>query len=81
MTRLPRNLSGGDLIKGLERLGYRVSRQSGSHVRLTCDVPEPHHVTVPKHDPLRVGTLAAILADIAWHQHVSRDELIDRLLL
>jgi predicted RNA binding protein YcfA (HicA-like mRNA interferase family) len=57
-----------------------LSRQSGSHIRLTCDVPEPHHVTVPNHDPLRVGTLAAILADVARHQRLSRDELIDRLL-
>lgn len=81
MTRLPRNLSGGDLIKRLERLGYRVSRQSGSHMRLTCDAPEPHHVTVPNHDPLRVGTLASILADVARHQRLSRDELIDRLLV
>lgn len=79
MTRLPRNLGGEELIKRLELLGYRVSRQTGSHIRLSCDMPEPHHVTVPKHNPLRVGTLAAILADIARHHRLSRDELVDKL--
>lgn len=33
--KLPRNLSGADLAKGLERLGYAVTRQQGSHLRLT----------------------------------------------
>lgn len=59
--RLPRDISGAELVKRLERLGYRTSRQTGSHIRLTCDKPQPHHVTVPNHNPLRVGTLAAII--------------------
>ncbi|MGH8514909.1 MAG: type II toxin-antitoxin system HicA family toxin, partial [Gammaproteobacteria bacterium] len=42
------------------RVGYRVTRQSGSHLRLTIDSPTQHHITVPAHDPLKVGTLAAI---------------------
>lgn len=77
--RIPRDLSGKELIKRFERLGYRVTRQTGSHVRLTCDNPEVHHVTVPNHDPLRVGTLSAILADVATARHQTRDELL-RLL-
>lgn len=80
MTRLPRNLSGEELIKGLALLGYRVHRQTGSHIRLSCDLPTPHRITVPDHDPLRIGTLAAILADVARHHRLSRDELIDRFL-
>jgi predicted RNA binding protein YcfA (HicA-like mRNA interferase family) len=35
--RLPRDLSGSDLVKALGRLGYRVTRQSGSHIRLSAD--------------------------------------------
>jgi hypothetical protein len=38
-----------------------------------------HLVTIPRHDSLRVGTLAAILTDIASHVGRSRDELLARL--
>ncbi len=77
--RLPRDLTGAELAKRLERLGYRVTRQTGSHLRLSCDLPEQHHVTVPNHDPLRVGTLAAILTDVASHHGLNRDELLQQL--
>jgi predicted RNA binding protein YcfA (HicA-like mRNA interferase family) len=77
--RLPRDVSGADLVKRLGRLGYRVTRQSGSHIRLSCDQPQVHHITVPNHNPLRVGTLAAIIADVAAHRHLDRDDLIRTL--
>lgn len=77
--KLPRDLSGAQLIKAMERLGYQTTRQSGSHVRLTCASPEEHHLTIPLHDPLRIGTLAAILADVAAHHRLTRDVLITRL--
>ena len=77
--RLPRDLTGKQLIKDLEQLGYRVTRQTGSHVRLSCEVAGQHHITVPLHDPLRVGTLAAILADVAAHHKLTRDDLILKL--
>jgi len=38
-----------------------------------------HHVTIPRHEALRVGTLAAILMDVGRHVGLTRDELIDRL--
>jgi predicted RNA binding protein YcfA (HicA-like mRNA interferase family) len=78
--RIPRDLTGADLIRHLSKLGYQQTRQSGSHVRLTCDVPHQHHVTVPLHDPLRIGTLSAILNDVAVAQGVERDVLLERLL-
>jgi predicted RNA binding protein YcfA (HicA-like mRNA interferase family) len=77
--RLPRNLSGDDLIAALAKLGYRPTRQRGSHVRLTTDQNGKHDVTVPRHDPLRVGTLAAIFRDVAAHSGITRDELLERL--
>ena len=77
--KLPRDLSGAELAKALSRIGYRVTRQSGSHVRLTTDLPSQHHVTIPLHDTLRVGTLSAILGDVAGHLKVDRDELLRRL--
>lgn len=77
--KLPRDLSGSELAKALSRIGYRVTRQSGSHIRLTIDVPSQHHVTVPAHDPLKVGTLSGILNDVAAHLKIDRDELLRRL--
>jgi predicted RNA binding protein YcfA (HicA-like mRNA interferase family) len=79
MTRLPRDLSGDELIKALGRLGYTPTRQRGSHVRLTTAQHGLHHVTVPRHDTLRVGTLSAILQDVAAHFGLSRSEIVDRL--
>ena len=67
--KLPRDLSGADLVKALARIGYRVTLES----------PAQHHVTIPAHDPLKLGTLAAILSDIAAHHEISRDVLLDRL--
>ena len=77
--KLPRDLSGADLVRALGRVGYRVTRQTGSHVRLSTDRPTEHHLTVPAHDPLKVGTLAAILGDVAAHLEIDRDELLRRL--
>ena len=77
--KLPRDLSGAQLAKALARVGYSVTRQTGSHLRLTVAKPSEHHVTVPVHDPLKIGTLAAILSDVAAHQKIARDELLDRL--
>lgn len=79
--KFPRDVDARDLIKALERIGYRVVRQSGSHVRLQSPEPAPHALTVPQHAPLRVGTLAAILSDVAEHRRVSRDALIELLRL
>lgn len=77
--KLPRNLTGAQLIRALEQLGYKPTRQAGSHVRLTCLLPKEHHLTVPLHDPLRIGTLASILTDVAAHHGMARDTLITKL--
>jgi predicted RNA binding protein YcfA (HicA-like mRNA interferase family) len=76
--KLPRDVDAAELIKALSRIGYRVMRQSGSHIRLRCDEPQ-HSITVPNHRPLRVGTLAAILADVAAHARIDKDTLVNRL--
>ena len=77
--RLPRDLTGTELARRLGRVGYTVTRQTGSHMRLTCALQGEHHVTVPRHDPLRLGTLAAILDAVAAHRGVSREALLDLL--
>jgi predicted RNA binding protein YcfA (HicA-like mRNA interferase family) len=78
--RLPRDWSGEKLAKLLRRYGYEITRQTGSHLRLTTQQGGEHHVTIPRHTPLRVGTLNAILKDVAQHHGLERDELLRDLL-
>lgn len=77
--RIPRDVSGADLIKALGRIGCSVTRQTGSHARLPTSAPAVHHITVPVHDPIKVGTLSAILLAVARHRKQSRDELVQEL--
>lgn len=79
--KLPRNLNGDDLVRGLIRVGYAVIRQRGAHVTLTTQVNGEHHVTVPLHDPLKIGTFASILKSVAEHLQIDRDELMDLMKL
>jgi hypothetical protein len=46
---------------------------------LTAGDNDQHHVTIPNHSPLRVGTLSAILAEVSARLMISRDQLIERL--
>jgi len=48
--KLPRDVSGADLADRLGRLGYAITRQTGSHLRLTTSEHDQHHVTIPNHD-------------------------------
>ncbi len=57
MPKLP-VLSGKELINALQRLGFQVVRQKGSHVSLQ---KENHKTVVPLHDELAKGTLLGIL--------------------
>lgn len=77
--RLPRDLSGRELARRLERFGYQLTRRTGSHLRLTTQQRGEHHVTIPAHDALRVGTLAAILDEVAAHFGTERAALLERL--
>ena len=77
--RLPRDLTGAQMMRALTKLGYSPTRQTDSHVRLTCELPVQHHVTVPMHDPLRIGTLAAVLTAVADAHGLKRDELLQWL--
>jgi predicted RNA binding protein YcfA (HicA-like mRNA interferase family) len=77
--RLPRDLSGEELAKALNTLGYEIDRQTGSHIRLTTQTNGEHHITIPNHSPIKIGTLSGILRDIETHFHLTRDELINRL--
>ncbi len=66
--KLPRDISGWELANKLAGLGYEITRQNGGH-----------NLTVPRHEPLKVGTFSAILNDVAKHFSMNRDELIKLL--
>ena len=50
-------------------------------MRLTTQRGGEHHVTVPKHDPLKVGTLDAILREVAVHHRKTREEVLGEINL
>lgn len=77
--RLPRDLSERELVKRLSSLGYLVTRQKGSHIRLTTVRNGEHHLTIPDHDSLRVGTLRSVLGNVADHFGTTIDELAGEL--
>lgn len=77
--KLPRDISGWELANKLAVLGYEITRQNGSHIRLTTQQNGEHNLTVPRHEPLKVGTFSAILNDVAKHFSMNRDELIKQL--
>jgi predicted RNA binding protein YcfA (HicA-like mRNA interferase family) len=64
----------------LRRYGYQITRQSGSHMRLSSSSKgTQHHVTIPAHSPLKIGTLSQILNDVSSYLELSRDELAKEL--
>lgn len=77
--KLPRDLDAADLSRRLARYGYSVTRQTGSHLRLTTTQGGEHHVTIPAHGPLRVGTLNGILSDVAAHLKKPKEEFLKEL--
>ena len=78
--RLPRNISGDQFIALLRRYGYEQARQTGSHVRLTSHfMDREHHVSVPRHRVLRLGTLDAVLAEVAEYLGMDKDALAEEL--
>lgn len=77
--KLPRSISGKELTKALRGVGYKVTRQTGSHIRMTCTSPTQHHITIPNHSSIRIGTLSAILSDVSNHLEIDRVELVKRL--
>jgi hypothetical protein len=78
-VKLPRDLSGAEITRVLQVLGTRSRARPAVTLRLTTTERGEHHVTVPAHGSLRIGTLAGILGDVAAHFELTRDELVKRL--
>ena len=60
MSRLPL-VSGRELVKALEKAGYELDRQRGSHMILRQKVPPFRRITVPDHREVAKGTLRAVI--------------------
>jgi len=63
----------------MAKFGYLSTRQSGSHIRLSTQQNGQHHITIPNHDPLKIGTLNAILTEVAQHLGIPKQEFIAQL--
>ena len=70
MPKLP-VLSAKQVIKALERMGFKIARQSGSHIHLWND-QRRILVTVPNHKELAKGTLNGIIKQ----SKMNRDEFL-----
>lgn len=78
--KVPRDISAEQLIRSLAKLGYQITRQKGSHIRISTLInSEEHHITIPNHTPIKIGTLNKIIRDIAEHYKLSKEELIKKL--
>ena len=61
MSKVP-SLSYKKIITALERDGWTLVRQRGSHIRLEKELPdETLKITVPAHRPVKRSTLSRIL--------------------
>jgi predicted RNA binding protein YcfA (HicA-like mRNA interferase family) len=78
--KLPRDLDGKKLAARLRPYGYHITRQTGSHMRLTSVLKgKEHHVTIPAHKELSVGTLHNILRDVAAYLGTDSAKLMNEL--
>jgi predicted RNA binding protein YcfA (HicA-like mRNA interferase family) len=77
---LPRDLYGRDLVRVLcTQWAYQKVNQVGSHIILQTETPRHHRLAVPDHKPLRLGTLNAILREVAAAKDVTREDLLATL--
>jgi predicted RNA binding protein YcfA (HicA-like mRNA interferase family) len=79
-VKILRDLNGADLTRRLAVYGYSITRQSGSHMRLSREAAGgQQHLTIPANKPMRVGTLRQILKDVASQTGVSLEEVVQSI--
>jgi len=77
--KLPQ-ISGQDLVKALQKIGYEMVRQKGSHIRLRkTTTVGVHNITIPEHKTVAKGTLNDILAKVSLWNNISKEDLIKML--
>jgi predicted RNA binding protein YcfA (HicA-like mRNA interferase family) len=79
-VKLPRGLYGRELARVLcAHWAYRQVNQVGSHIILQTEIQQHHRLSVPDHKPLRIGTLNAILREVAAAKGVTREDILATL--
>jgi hypothetical protein len=67
--KLPRDLDYRAIVKALSSMGYTITR-------LTTEMNGQHHITIPAHRPVKIGTLNAIIIEVAEHFKITKNELM-----
>jgi predicted RNA binding protein YcfA (HicA-like mRNA interferase family) len=75
----PRDVSAKELIKLLKIYGYEIVSQRGRHIKITTQQNGEHHLAIPNHDPIKIGTLNAILRQVAEHIEKNKDDIFKEL--
>lgn len=73
--KLPRDISGNDLATLLQHFGYTITRQKGSHIRVITKENGEHHITIPNHNPIKLGTLSSIIGELGLHFNKTKEEI------
>ena len=60
MPKLP-IISGIEIVKALEKVGYEIDHQTGSHIILRQQKYPYRRLTIPNHKEIAKGTLRAII--------------------
>ena len=81
VPKIPRNISGKKLVKILYKIGYRETRRTYTHIRLSQKNPhnQEHHITIPDHNDIKIGTLNNIINDLSDHLRIEKKKLIEEL--
>lgn len=79
MSKTPRDVSGKDFVKALKVYGYEVVSQNGSHIKVTTTQNGQHHIAIPNHNPVKVGTLNGIMLEVAKHFGLSKEVVAQML--
>jgi predicted RNA binding protein YcfA (HicA-like mRNA interferase family) len=77
--KTPRDVSGQALVKALKVYGYEPVSQNGSHIKVTTEENGQHHVAIPNHNPVKIGTLNGILSEVARHFSITKEEVVKTL--
>ena len=78
--KISRDISSDNIIQLLKKYDYKITRQTGSHIRLTSNLKGiEHHITIPGHKDLKVGTINSILNDISKYLEIDKEILIKNL--
>jgi predicted RNA binding protein YcfA (HicA-like mRNA interferase family) len=78
--KVPRDVNADVLVRLLERYGYFIVRQTGSHIRLSKVINgKDHAITIPNHKPIKIGTLQQIVKDVCFVNKLSIHEFYHQL--